>query len=294
MSTILSVAATAAQRLALPTLSALVGSTDNNVILLKGLLNASIQQVKNEFPWPELTKEYTFTLSSGVASYALPSDFNTFVAETYWNRTSAWPITSVNSSEWQGYKSGLVASIPRQRFRIKGFTTKQFFVDPTPGSDDDGDTVVFEYISNIAVRPITWTASTSFSGIRYCFYEGNFYDRGGTGAATSGTTAPTHTTGSASDGTITWTYYLDDQSLLSFNYDSDELILDPEMIAADLIWRFKREREFDYKEHQQEAMRLIEDAKTALIPAEVVSIRGNRGLGLPIGPWSYPEGNYGL
>lgn len=287
-------AATAAQRLALPTISSFVSSTDNNVILLKGLMNASIQQVKNEFPWPELTKEYTFTLSSGVASYALPSDFNTFVAETYWNRTSAWPITSVNSSEWQGYKSGLIASIPRQRFRIKGITTKQFFVDPTPGADDDGDTVVFEYISNAAVVARTWSASLSVTGSRYVTYEGNTYDRGGTGAATTGSTPPTHTTGSASDGSITWTYSALNQELLSLSDDYFECVLDNEMIVTDLIWRFKREREFDYKEHQQEAMRLIEDAKTALIPAEVVSIHGNRGLGLPIGPWSYPEGNYGL
>ena len=154
--------------------------------------------------------------------------------------------------------------------------------------------MVYEYISNIAVRPITWTASYAFSGIRYCSYEGNFYDRGGTGAATSGSTPPTHTTGAASDGTISWTYFLDNQTPLSLRHDTDEVILDNELFIRELVWRFKREREFEYREQQAETRQMIEDAKTSLIPTEVISLRNNMGLGLPIGPWSYPEGNYGL
>ena len=58
----------------------------------------------------------------------------------------------------------------------------------------------------------TWTANAGFNADSQhsCIYNGNAYYSAqllaASGTVTSGTTAPTHTTGTASDGAITWSY----------------------------------------------------------------------------------------
>lgn len=289
--TILAIVQECSDRLQIPRPSAFVTSTDNNMLLLKAMLIAALKDLR-DLPWIELQKEYTFTLATDTASYPMPSDFNYLLMDTLWNRSQSWPLIGpLDAIVWQNYKSGLITSFPRQRYRVKGWATKQFFIDPTPSSSENGQTCVFEYISSTMIRPKTWVASTSWSGIQYCSYNGNIYDRGGTGAGTTGTNPPVHTSGSVTDGGITWTYLA--TSFEVFTHDSDEVILDNPMVIRETVWRFKRERGLDFEALKKESDDARDEALTAFQGASAIPIgrsRIPRGIGL----WSYPEGNFGI
>lgn len=289
--TILALAQTCAKRLQLTSPASFVGSTDNNMILLKVMIEQAMSEIGSDFPWPELEKEYTFTLATSTASYALPGDLDRFQFETLWNRTQTWPLIGpLNATEWQQYKSGAIASFPRQRFRIKGWATNQFFIDPTPSSSENGQTVAFEYISATTIRPITWVTGLVAAATTYCSYNGNIYYTSAGG--TAGATPPTHTTGSASDGTVTWVYQT--AAFTTITLDTDEILLDNQLIIDGAIWRFKRERGLDYEDQKREALDAINMSKTRLTGAGVIS--WSRGHAVPpmLGVWSYPTGSFGL
>jgi len=141
-------------RLQLTNPSTFVASTDQNMILLKAMLDESAQEIRNEFPWPELVKIYTFTLATGTASYALPADYDRRLSETIWNRTQRFPLFGpIDGVQWEVLKSGLITSIPRQRFRLMGWTNTQVFIDPTPSSGENGQVCAYEYIIKTLWQP---------------------------------------------------------------------------------------------------------------------------------------------
>lgn len=261
------------------------------MVLLKSMIEKTLREIRDDYPWPQMQREYTFTLATGAASYAHPGDFNAIQNETVWNRTQTMPLIGpVDEVMWQNYKSGLITTLPRQRFRVKGWSGTQLFIDPTPTSSENGQTVAYEYLSSTIVRPKTWTALTSWTGFQYCSYNGNIYDRGGTGAASTGSTPPTHTTGAASDGVISWTYR--SNAYETIVYDSDEAILDEKIILDGTEWRFRQSRGFDYEVLKQSAEQYLDIAKTKLEGAGVASFALSAGLPPMIGRWSYPEGSY--
>jgi hypothetical protein len=92
-----------------------------------------------------------------------------------------------------------------QRFQIRGVSNNELLIWPTPGAQYNGDTLVFEYIADRSVRPRNWVTATVFGANSYCFNNGNYYQT--TAGGTTGATAPTHTTGTVSDGAVNWTYY---------------------------------------------------------------------------------------
>lgn len=289
--TVLSIAQMAAKRIGVQSPSTLLGSSDGNVILLRTMLERAVQEIRNEFPWPELQKELLFTLATSTANYVLPTDFDRFQNETLWNRTQRWPLLGpVDAVLWQVYKSGLITTLPRQRFRVKGWQTNQFYVDPTPGASDNGQICVFEYISRTCIKPKTWVTSTSWLGLRYCSYNGNIYDRGSEAAATTGTNPPTVTSGSVSDGSITWTFT--NAVFDTVTYDSDDVILDNEMITDAIVWMFKQQRGFDFEDDRRIANNQKDMAKSRLQGATTLSVNRRDYMPPYIGILSYPEGNF--
>lgn len=289
---ILTIAQRCAARLELnSSITTFVGSSDGNLKLLNAMLIKAIEEIKDAYTWPELQREYTFSLVTNQDSYPPPNDYDRRQNETLWNRTQHWPLIGpLDAVDWQNYVSGLVPVLPRQRFRVKGWAINQFFINGTPSTIENGQTCVFEYISTNATKPKPWVASTSWLGIQYCSYNGYIFDRGSTGAATTGTTAPTPSV--PNDGSIAWTLYTAPYTM--FVNDSDEVILDNEMIATGAVWRFRRERGLAYEDLRRDAEQDIELMKVKLEGAGVLTINQMR-LGAPmIGPWSYPISNYGI
>lgn len=289
MATILQVIQDAAKRCGITnTVSSVIGNTNNNIAALLTFCEQAGKEMRDEFQWPELEKEFTFDLSSGVANYALPADFNAVIFESLWNRDRQWPLLGpLTPEQWQFRKSGVASSVVHTEFRVKGYQDNQFYVNPTPSAS--GDTLVFEYYTRTWIKPKTWVASTSWNGIQYCYYNGNIYDRGGTGAATTGTSAPVHSSGSVSDGSISWTYTLSPYE--AFVHDSDQLILDDELIKQATVWRWKREKGFDYQELKAEYERGMAQQVAKLRGASKVNWRMRRG-----DFWMYypitPDGNW--
>jgi len=289
--TILAIAQACSTRLMLPVPTSFIGSTSNNMILLKAMIDQTLAEIADDFPWPELQKEYTFTLSEGVANYDLPPDYDRRQNITLWNRSQSWPLIGpIDAVMWQQIKSGLITSLPRQRFRVKGWQDAQFYIDPTPGTDEASQTIVYEYISNITKRPKTWVTATAYLSGVYTSYNGNIYKA--TSNGTSGATAPTWTTGSGSDGGVTWAYQ---STYENFIADTDEVILDNQTIIDGAVWRFKAARGLDYEELKQRAEEQIQITQSKLLGADVLSVNGANNDGYPhlISIFNYPDGGWG-
>ncbi len=284
-----------AGRLQLPKPATLITNTDLNAVLILDLIKESVLKLRNEYPWPEMQREYAFALVTSTASYALPSDFNSVLSETHWNRTQKFPLVGpISPSDWQLLKSGQVASLPQQRFRVYGITSTRFFVDPTPTASENGQIVVFEYISKTCTRPKTWATGQTYAATTFTFYNGNFYSTAAGGI--TGATAPTHTSGTVTDGTVLWTYInpTTDGYFENFTLDADEVILNVTLIEDRVVWRFKEERGLSFNSIKAEAESQKEIAKTDLNGSSVVTVNQDRECPQMIGLANYPIGNYGI
>lgn len=134
-------------------------------------------------------------------------------------------------AEIRGY--GLNTTV-YQRFQIRGLSNNELLISPTPTASQSGNVIIFEYIADRSVRPATWAASTVYASNAYTFYNGNYYQT--TAGGTSGATPPTHTSGSASDGGVTWTYY--NGSYSDFLADTDETVFNQKTLEQGMLERF--------------------------------------------------------
>jgi hypothetical protein len=107
-------------------------------------------------------------------------------------------------------------------------------ISPTPSAAQNGDVIIFEYIADRNVRPRTWATGVVYAANSYTFYNGNYYQT--TAGGTTGATAPTHTSGSVSDGGVTWTYYNGPYS--DFLADTDETVFNQKTLELGMLERF--------------------------------------------------------
>lgn len=202
-----------------------IGSTDVTTIQLVAWAQDISREMARKYEWPKLWKSYTFTVAVGQSTYPLPGDFSHYHHDTFWNQSSAYRIFGpMSPQDYAAYK-GSNFNPPRGRFTIQGVTDNEFRL--YPATFMEGDTLIYEYQSARSVRPVKWadmptiTSGLQVDGKYYCFNNGNYYYTTGTG--TKGATAPTHTTGSVSDGSLTWVYY--DGTYERFLFDTDEPVL---------------------------------------------------------------------
>lgn len=289
MSTILACIQEACKRTGLPSPSVAVTSTDENVISMLRFMEQAGKELVHSTEWPELTKEFTFSLVDGQEAYPMPPDLNSQIADSHWDRDNHWPLIGpITPQEWQYRKSGISTLSPRVRYRIKGWSSNTFYVLPTPTATDAGHTMVFEYSSENWLRPATvWSAGLSVSGTDYVYYGDNIYSK--VSGTTTGATAPTHSIGSVSDGGVTWAF----ASYEGILADTDVPLLRDELLIEGARWRFKREKGLDYQEIKQtweEHIRIhCADSRGSSIVGFAKRIRGTP----LISPWSIRDGNYG-
>jgi hypothetical protein len=89
------------------------------------------------------TGSATSALTFGQVQYPLPSDWLKQMPTTEWDRSNRWPLLGpASAQDWQSFKSGIVYSGPRLRFRIQG---NKFTINPPPSANT---TLAFEYISS--------------------------------------------------------------------------------------------------------------------------------------------------
>ncbi len=213
--------------------SSIIGSTETTTKQLLAIAQRINNDMFEAYPWPKCYASGSITLVAGQASYALPAAFSYYHYETFWNSSTRWrvlgPMTEQEYAYIRGF--GLNPTI-YQRFQIRGISNSELLISPTPGSS--GDIIIFEYIADRSVRPVTWTTGTLFAAGAYCFYNGNYYTT--VAGGTTGATAPTHTSGSASDGGVTWAYY--SGAYNRFLADTDVSIFNEKVLEQGILERF--------------------------------------------------------
>lgn len=249
MGTVLSIVQDIAREIGVPIPTSLVSSTTDANRQFLALAQDEVNKLR-VYEWPQLSKVFTITLATSTEGYTLPYDFDYTINRTAWDTSNDWELLGpLTAQEWEAVQNGVVSSGLHKKFRIQGFYSSSANVngDPIPGwrikihpvptSAENGQTLVKEYISTTCILPKQWVTSTAFGANSYCSNVGNIYKT--TAGGTTGATPPTHSTGSASDGSVTWVY----QSLPydKFLADTDFPILHHNLVKAGIKWRFLSE-----------------------------------------------------
>ena len=215
--------------------SSIIGSTDVTTRQLLTIAQRIADDMGNSYAWRELDKSATITLVDGQDTYSLPNDFSYYHYDTFWNTSQRWRVLGPMTPQQYAYIIGSgITPIVESQMMLRGITNKQFLISPTPNSSTAGQIIAFQYVANRVIRPRTWTSGLSVASGAYIFYNGNYYVS--TASGTTGVTAPTWTTGTQSDGGVSWTYY--DGAYATFLADTDEIVLDQKILEQGMIERF--------------------------------------------------------
>lgn len=127
-------------------------------------------------------------------TYPEPSDFNSFLNRTWWDRTNRWELLGPDSPQLdQWHRSGIVTTGPRRHFRQLGWLGNTYRIWPPPAEITDPLQLVFEYLSNqcVFLNGNVATTSTQFEnnndqpilndravilGIKWRFWEQKGFD----------------------------------------------------------------------------------------------------------------------
>lgn len=215
--------------------SNIMTSIDTTTKQLRTIAQRINHEMMEAYPWNKLYASGSITLVAGQASYALPAAFSYYHYETFWNSSTRWrilgPMSEQEYAEIRGY--GLNTTV-YQRFQIRGITNSELLISPTPTASNNGNIIIFEYIADRGVRPATWATGTSYAAGAYTFYNGNYYKT--TAGGTSGANPPVHTSGSASDGGVTWDYY--SGPYREFLADTDVTLFNEKTLEQGMLERF--------------------------------------------------------
>lgn len=255
-STILEMVQEAAAQLKEPQPSTL-NSTSRDVQNLLAAANAEGRSTRRRHLWPKMHKRYTLT-TTATNNFALPVDFDRAFFDTFWQnsqfRAMLGPLTA---REWEQQKNGVAAAYPTMQFRIFGGQTNQLQLIETAAS---GETIIFPFHSTNWLLPeTTWSASLAVTSGEYVKYLGNVYLAGSTN--TTGATPPTHMSGAASDGTVSWTYAQYDRVV----ENGAVPLLDPDIMILGIRWRWLQSNGFDFEQIKAEHEALIRE-RSAVMP----------------------------
>jgi len=213
----------------------ITGSTEMTTKQLRTICNRINKEISEAYMWPQMFASGSITLVGGQASYPLPAAFSHGHYETFWNSSTRWRILGpMNEQEYAEIRGFGLNTTVYQRFQIRGISNDQLLISPTPGANNNGNIIIFEYIADRSVRPATWATGTAYAAGSYTFYNGNYYKT--TAGGTAGATAPTHTSGSVSDGGVTWTYY--SGPYIEFLADTDVSVFSEKTVEQGVLERF--------------------------------------------------------
>lgn len=143
MSTVLALVQAAADELSLARPSDISDTSDDNTAQkLVRHITRTCKQLAAEYDWSRLRREKTFTtFAAAEQTGAIPSDFQRFVGDTIWNRTTRTKVLGpLSPSDWQARQAVLVNG-PFSNFIIRG---SALLVTPTPSA---GWTFAYEYVT---------------------------------------------------------------------------------------------------------------------------------------------------
>lgn len=115
------------------------------------------------------------TLAFGKIAYAMPTDFEFFIEQTFWDGSYRWQLLGpIDAQEKNVIKWGISPVGPRRRFWVRNNT---MFINPTPTNSTD--VIAFDYFSNAwctssgGTDQKIWTADTdTYKLDEECFIQG--------------------------------------------------------------------------------------------------------------------------
>jgi hypothetical protein len=229
--TLLQIVQDAATLVGLDKPSSVVGSTHPTATKALAMLHVEGAELRRNYAWDALKRTHTVTLVNGTQAYALPADFERHVPSTHWDNGMSLPATVVGSQDWQFVQHANFVYTSSKVMRFWTWLNNQIYLYSTPDSTDAGNTITFEYQSATWIRYRTWLASTGYATGNRVWYNGNRYTW--VSGTTSGSTAPTHTVGNASDGGVTWAYNSTELQE-RFEYDTDIPLIDGVVLQLSL------------------------------------------------------------
>lgn len=88
------------------------------------------------------------TLTVARDTYNGPADFQSYVSDTWWDRTNRWKLLGPTSPQMDQFlRSGIVTTSPRRNWRQIGRPLTNWRIWPPPGANQPTLTLVYEYIS---------------------------------------------------------------------------------------------------------------------------------------------------
>ena len=140
--TLLTVCQNVAREVGLAVPSTIIGNSDKIAARLLQHTQTTGKRLSRKH-FSSLIEEHTFTTIANEDDYPLPT--GPIVDGTVWNRSDSDPAFNATPEQWQEVKSGLVANVITDLYRVR---SKQgilrLFLDETPSSVE---TFAFEYIS---------------------------------------------------------------------------------------------------------------------------------------------------
>ena len=128
----------------IPVPTAVLGSTDDQVLQTLALLEEEGNDLASRGDWQILINEATLTTlaveSQGKMSSIASNGFNYVKNHTIWDRTETLPVYVIDSVDWQAEK-GFANTSPHYQARIRGGLLISTPIPPA------GNTWAFEYIS---------------------------------------------------------------------------------------------------------------------------------------------------
>lgn len=157
--TLLSICNDASDRIGINRPATIAGNTAPDAQKLLGYCNKIGRQLMKQVVWQALRTEHTFTSIAGETQTGiLPSDFDRFIPETFWNRSAVVLLNGpVTATEWQGLKATTYNSVRYPKFAYRG---GDILIIPSPGP---GATLAFEYVTNKWVLDNSSVAKVAFT-----------------------------------------------------------------------------------------------------------------------------------
>ena len=145
----------------------IIGNTEDVAKQILEVMTVSIIELARSYDWQELQKEKTFNTVVSQIGYDLPTDFDRFINNTFWNTTTQHPVAMpVTPEEWRILKNqGITGGTGFGYSRIRA---GQVLLFPTPVAVEAH---IYEYISNLVVLSSslvgqsTWLADTDVPAI---------------------------------------------------------------------------------------------------------------------------------
>lgn len=274
MSTILEIVKNFCYRLNLPAPASVVGVATPTEQQYLSIFKYVGDELRNRpYQWPQLKRGYTFTTTTNERRYQLPGDFYRILESNQWDTTNSWPMRGpVSDYQFTVREFAVVSLQTRKAYRLIGpvnylYNTSPysqrsqgwFEIDP-PGANNT-DELFMGYVSCNWIWPRDWVTATLYSAGDIRSGAGYVYRTAAGG--TSGATRPDWSTGSDSDGTVTWTVYTEpyqvDASNTALN-DGDICLFDDSLMIEGMRWAYKRAKGMDYQQERSDWEQMVKSA----------------------------------